>query len=205
MTLETLETLQLARSDPAWNAFVRDCPTALPFHHPSWSGLLGDCYAYSAAAMAVVDRRGQIVGGIPVVDVRKPFGARRYVGLPFTDYCPLLSTGSPRADVAQAISNGAARLRLNALEIRDALPPGEHVHTTASAVRHTLALSGGPDSVAHGVSKHHRRNIRRAEQSNLTLRQGTSRSEMRAFYRLHVMTRQRLGVPVQPWGFFDSL
>jgi lipid II:glycine glycyltransferase (peptidoglycan interpeptide bridge formation enzyme) len=85
------------------------------------------------------------------------------------------------------------------------LPANQRVHTSAQAVRHTLELSDDPEVVAQGISRHHRRNIRRAEQSKLTVCFGTSVSDMGTFYRLHLLTRQRLGVPVQPWHFFESL
>jgi CelD/BcsL family acetyltransferase involved in cellulose biosynthesis len=199
------ETVQLPLSDPTWSAFVRSCPTATPFHHPAWSGLLADAYGYRAFALAVRDASGEIVGGMPALDVQRPFGDRRYVSLPFTDYCPLLSASGAAAAVTQSLVSATATLALDALEVRGALPAGERVHTSAHAVRHTLELADDPEAVARGISRHHRRNIRRAEQSNLSVRFGTSTRDMRAFYRLHVMTRQRQGVPVQPWHFFESL
>jgi CelD/BcsL family acetyltransferase involved in cellulose biosynthesis len=201
----TLETVQLPLSDPTWSAFVRGCSTATPFHHPSWGALLAECYGYRPHALAVRDAHGEIVGGMPVLDVHRPFGGRRYVSLPFTDYCPLLAANGAEAAVTQSLVSAATTLRLHALEVRGALPPGQRVHTSAQAVRHTLELSDNPDTVARGISKHHRRNIRRAEQSNLRFHFGTRPADMDTFYRLHLLTRQRLGVPVQPWHFFESL
>ena len=200
-----LETVQLPLSDPAWNAFVRSCAAAGPFHHPGWTRLLADCYGYRPLALAVVDTNGDIVGGLPALDVQRPFGGRRYVSLPFTDYCPLLSTSGGEAAVTQSLVTATTTLRLDALEVRAALPPRERVHTSAHAVRHTLVLADDPEVVARGISKHHRRNIRRAEQADLTFQFGTCVSDMRAFYRLHLVTRQRLGVPIQPWHFFEAL
>jgi CelD/BcsL family acetyltransferase involved in cellulose biosynthesis len=201
----TLETVQLPLSDAAWSAFVRGCPTALPFHHPSWGGLLATCYRYRPLALAVLDRTGEIVGGMPALDVRRPFGGRRYISLPFTDYCPLLSAGETQAAVTESLITAAATLRLDALEVRGALPASERVHTSAQAVRHTLELSDDPEAVARGISKRHRRNVRRAEQANLSVSFSTSARAMGTFYRLHLLTRQRLGMPVQPWHFFESL
>ena len=40
-------------------------------------------------------------GGLPVLDVRHPFGRRRYVSLPFTDYCPMLGDQSHAAAVTR--------------------------------------------------------------------------------------------------------
>src|SRR6266852_4875234 len=136
-----LETVQLPLSDPAWHAFVARCPTALPFHHPGWGGLLADVYGYRPLALAVRDPNGDIVGGVPALDVQRPFGGRRYVSLPFTDYCPLLSASGAEAAVTESLVTAVATLRLAALEVRAALPASDRVHTAAHAVRHTLALS----------------------------------------------------------------
>jgi CelD/BcsL family acetyltransferase involved in cellulose biosynthesis len=201
----SFETRRLALSDSSWGAFVRDSSSAMPFHHPSWALLLANCYGYPSFALGVVSTNGKIVGGMPVLDVRRPFGVRRSASLPFTDYCPILTEPDNEPAVADALVNAARALDLGALEVRAPLPPGEGVHSAVYAVRHTLELDTDPDAVARGISKHHRRNIRRAEQSNLTLRIGSGVRDMATFYRLHLLTRQRLGVPVQPWHFFKSL
>jgi len=200
-----LETVQVPLSDPAWRTFVHRCSGAGPLDHPGWAELLAHCYGYRPLALAVIDTHGDIVGGAPALDVQRPLGGRRYVSLPFTDYCPLLAEPGAEATVTESLVLAAATLKLDALEVRATLSPNERVHTSAGAVRHTLALVDDPQAVAQGISKHHRRNIRRAEQADLTVRFGTAVDDMRAFYRLHLLTRQRLGVPIQPWHFFASL
>ncbi len=197
-----LQVEQLPLTDPRWNGFVDSHPAALPFHHPSWATLLAACYAYRAFALVMRDMQGDIAGGLPVLEVRKPLGGRRYISLPFTDYCPPLTVQGSEPEVTRTLVDTTAALRLDALEVRDALAPAAGVHTTTQAVRHVLDLTG---DVERGISKHHRRNIRKAEQSSLTVRFSTSPSDMEAFYRLHLLTRQRLGVPIQPWRFFESL
>jgi CelD/BcsL family acetyltransferase involved in cellulose biosynthesis len=200
-----LETVQVPLSDSAWRAFVDRCSGAGPFHHPGWAELLAHCYGYRPLALAVIDTHGDIVGGAPALNVQRPLGGRRYVSLPFTDYCAPLAEPGAEATVTESLVLAAATLKLDVLEVRAALSPNERVHTSAGAVRHTLALVDDPEAVAQGISKHHRRNIRRAEQADLTVRFGTAVDDMRAFYRLHLLTRQRLGVPIQPWHFFEAL
>jgi lipid II:glycine glycyltransferase (peptidoglycan interpeptide bridge formation enzyme) len=51
----------------------------------------------------------------------------------------------------------------------------------------------------------HARNVRRAERSGLLVEQGTSPQAVETFYRLHLLTRRRLGVPIQPRRFFERL
>jgi lipid II:glycine glycyltransferase (peptidoglycan interpeptide bridge formation enzyme) len=55
------------------------------------------------------------------------------------------------------------------------------------------------------LSSMHRRNIRVAERRGVTIERGDGVADLKTFYRLHIVTRKRLGVPVQPWKFFELI
>jgi len=78
-------------SDQRWASFVQASPDAAPFHRPEWAQMLGACYGYRAFALSKVDAGGRIYSGLPLIDVTGPFGRRRWVSLPFTDYCAPLA------------------------------------------------------------------------------------------------------------------
>jgi lipid II:glycine glycyltransferase (peptidoglycan interpeptide bridge formation enzyme) len=74
------------------------------------------------------------------------------------------------------------------------------------AVVHTLDLSSDADAVAAEFSKSARRNIRLAERRGVVVRRARDERELtEVFFGLHLATRHRLGVPVQPKRFFDRL
>jgi CelD/BcsL family acetyltransferase involved in cellulose biosynthesis len=76
----------------------------------------------------------------------------------------------------------------------------------AQAVTHVLDLTAGAEEVSAGFSRSQvRRNIRRAEREGVTVQAGTSDAHVRSFYKLHMRTRRRQGVPVQPRAFFRLL
>jgi CelD/BcsL family acetyltransferase involved in cellulose biosynthesis len=200
-----LEAVELTLSDPTWDLFVKHHRRATAFHHPAWARLLAETYAYRPRVLAAVSEANRIVGGLPVLDVSRPFGLRRWVSLPFTDYCPVLADDGAETPVASAIVGLASARHLGALELRAALAADDRVRTSVHAVRHTLNLADEPAAVLARISKHHRRNIRRAEQAQVRVRLGVTSGDMAVFYRLHLLTRRRLGVPVQPWHFFDAL
>jgi CelD/BcsL family acetyltransferase involved in cellulose biosynthesis len=155
--------------------------------------------------LAVRAHDGHIVGGLPLLDVTRPFGGRRWVSLPFTDYCPLLTATDAADTVARAVTDAVAAHQGTTVEVRAPLCAVERVYTSVHAVRHTLELGSDTEAAFKRISKHHRRNIRRAEQGDLCVQLGTTTADMAVFYRLHVATRQRLGVPVQSWHFFERL
>lgn len=172
----------------------------MPFHHPAWATLLADCYGFSAFALAVADERGGLVAGVPVIETRSPLRRRRWVSLPFTDVCPPLGSG----DLGAALDEERRRAGIPRLEVRDELPEGQ---TRATAVLHTLELQESSDAL---FSRFHpsqvQRNIRRAEKEGVRVRHGASAEDLvDVFYSLHLRTRRRQGVPVQPKRFFRLL
>jgi hypothetical protein len=191
----------LAVDDPRWAAFVGDHPAASPFHHPVWAKLLADCYRFRCF-VAALDDGTSIHAGMPMIEVRDLRRRRSWIGLPFTDSCRVLATDD---DARLALLNGLTdpELRAPRMEIR------EHVDLPGwlgvpRGVRHVLPL-GDIGDVRSGYTNNVRRNLRRAERDGVRVKEGQGRDDMRTFYALHVCTRHRQGVPVQPWRFFDLI
>lgn len=195
----------LSIHDPRWIDFIRGCPDASPFHHPAWATLLAQCYGYRPMVIALTDTGGRITAAVPAMDVGTSLTERRWVSLPFTDSCPLLTRKPLDKQLAMALTQEVRFHGVNAYELRGALPEVPHVHAGIVAVRHTLILSPDAESVYQGFSKMHRRNALKAHRSGVTVEMGRSPSDVAIFYRLHLLTRRRLGVPVQPRRFFRLL
>lgn len=196
----------LELTDPRWAGFVAAHPAATPFHHPDWTRLVAGCYGFRAFALAVGDEAGVIRTGLPVVEVRHLRGVPRWVSLPYTDYCPpLVSPGEQERQLVAALQRASRAAGVARVEIRAPVTDG----TTAGpqALRHVLALSHDPAEVYAGFHRSQvQRSIRRAEREGLTVRRGTSPNDLvDTFYQLHLRTRRRQGVPVQPRRFFRLL
>ena len=202
--------LRFSRSDiehPAWVDFVAGHPNAVLFHHPEWARLLADCYRFDAFALTATDRSGRIVAGLPVMEVSGLLRRRRWVALPFTDTCsPLLA-----ADVGIAFASDLAAFRavsgIRALEVRTDLDGGDEAFRAQVGTLHTLDLTPGLDAVHKTFSRSRvRPEIRRAEREGVRIREANQASDVTTtYYDLHVGTRRRQGVPVQPRRFFDLL
>lgn len=194
----------LSLEDPRWLGFVESRPEATLFHHPAWARLLADCYGYRATAIALTESNGTIAAGLPVIDVSRPLGRHRWVSLPFTDRCAALGAGS-MDEVATALVDFARSRKLDALEVRAPLAQHADVQRATAFVRHELALSLDKTPTWERLFKNHRRNVRIAERSGVRIVAGDPARELEVFYRLHLRTRRRLGVPTQPRRFFDLL
>jgi CelD/BcsL family acetyltransferase involved in cellulose biosynthesis len=200
------DVMVLELTDPRWADFVATHPAATPFHHPDWTRLVAGCYGFRAFALAVSDVTGGIRAGLPVVEVRHLRGGPRWVSLPYTDYCPLLaSKGEQEDQLLAALRRSSRAAGVRRVEIRGPIADG--AAAGPSALRHVLALAHNPADVYAGFHRSQvQRNIRRAEREGLTVRLGTSPHDLvDTFYRLHLRTRRRQGVPVQPRRFFRLL
>jgi CelD/BcsL family acetyltransferase involved in cellulose biosynthesis len=193
--------------DSDWHAFLVCAPHATPFHHPAWSTVLAETYGFRPFALVHREPGGRISEGLPVVEIAPPFGRPRWVALPFTDYCPPLALGPTLRDdfVADldALRCGAAVARL---EVRAPLAAHD-VQLQERAIRHVLPLTTDSEELLQSVCSHHvRRNVRKAIREGVAVRTAETESDLvDVFYRLHLMTRRRLGVPVQPRQYFRLL
>ena len=155
--------------------------------------------------MAVLlDAHGSIRAGLPLIEVGA--GARRrWVSLPFTDRCgPLAVDDATCAEFAALLADTRRELGLRRIEVRDRLPGG---WTTEQGHWHQLELSPDPEAIYARVHKSRVKGaIRRAAREGVLVERGETAHDLcDVFYRLHVMTRKRLGVPVQPRRFFELL
>ena len=193
----------LPLDDPRWRAFVDQHPGRTPFHDPAWAQLVADCYGFDAFGAALTRADGELRAGAPMVAVRRLAGRPRWVSLPFTDYCPpLAASPTDEAELAQGLLAESREAGLASIELRaplsGAMPAGP------PALRHVLALDPDPAVVyARFHASQVQRNIRRAEREELSVRRSTEpRDLLTTFYDLHLRTRRRQGVPIQPRRFF---
>ena len=192
--------------DPDWSRLVARHPGATCFHQPAWATVIAACYRFRAFAVVRRDAAGGVVAGLPLVEVRRPGGPRRWICLPFTDECgPLATAEGAAATLLRAADDLRRRLRVADLVVRHAVPVPEF-SARAVAVTHRLALRVPADGTPPRRRGSVRRAIAGAERAGVRVRFGDRRSDLlEEFYRLHVHTRRRQGVPVQPRRYFELL
>ena len=201
------QTDVMALSDPRWLAFVQSQADATVFHHPTWANMLAETYGYRPLVLTQSSMDGLIVAGIPLLEIRSRLTGRRFISLPFTDYCPPLAQDPESLSL---LSAGLMAWRVSVgdplIEVRGELPLTSSVHVMAAGVRHVLLLEGDCDGVLRRFNRSQvQRGIRRAQRDEVHVRIATSCAELMLFYDLHLRTRRRLGVPVQPRRFFEAM
>jgi CelD/BcsL family acetyltransferase involved in cellulose biosynthesis len=208
MNVETLDPLR----DPRWQRLVDAAPGPTVFAHPAWLELVGRRYRYDMTALGVVDG-DELVAGLPLARVESRLTGKRIVALPFSDVCPPLHRdGADAAAAVSALAGALAAERRSTgldIEVRDALHGIPGAHVVPRFLVHRLALEADAAAVLARTSKSQiRRGIKKAEREGVTIQARTDRAALQDFYRLHLRTRRRQGVPIQPKGFilgFEAL
>jgi CelD/BcsL family acetyltransferase involved in cellulose biosynthesis len=199
--------VELGISDPRWLDFVSSSPRALPYHHPAWAALFAECYGFRTFAIAIADRSGRLFAGLPLAEVRAPLRGHRWVSLPFTDYLPPLAADDVAvARLVDELDSRRAEAGIRAVEVRaDVGVPG--VHRLAEAYAHVLRLQPDAEAVFRTFKKSQVQGaIQKAQREGVSIRRGERPQDLtHVFFDLHVETRRRHGIPVQPRRFFELL
>jgi len=198
------DLVELDPAGSAWSALVAEAPEATAFHHPAWGQVLADAYGFRSTVLAMTDAGGRVRAGAALARVRRLRRAA-WVSLPFADHCPALALDPASRD---RFATGLAAWGASAgapIEVRGGIPVMPAWPGAAIAVQHVLALDGDPAAQRARIHATHRKRIRQAERSGLAVRLGRSHEDVADFYRLHVATRRRQGVPVQPRAFFEAV
>ncbi len=193
-------------NDPAWISFVQAHPHANIFHSPAWMRVLSQCYHFDGFALAALDEKGQVQAGLPVMQTRHSGTRPRWVALPFSDHCePLLSPSFQRQEYIAMLGMQINQPPQPAMEIRADLAGNHHFWVQKEYVLHQLALQPSFQLTQARIHSMHRRNAQTAERRGVQVLFGRAAADMETYYHLHLMTRKRQGVPVQPRRFFNLL
>ncbi len=194
-------------TDKHWQNYILNEPDHTIYHHPQWAKVISETYGYHAFAVVNTDDAGEIITGIPLMDINSWLTGKRWVSLPFSDYCKMLChDNQSQKSLVNGLIHEADNCAIPYIEIRDEVPLAplqrmqHHFHV------HQIDLTIGEENVF--TSFHRRRvqtNIRKADKNGIVVTRHTNSEAVDAFYKLHLLTRKKHGVPTQPKKYFYSL
>jgi Acetyltransferase (GNAT) domain len=191
--------------EPVWDHVVTLHRDANCFHTSAWAKVLHQTYSHRPFYLQFSCRR-RLAALIPLMEVRSPFTGRRGVCLPFSDACePLVFDPEVIELVKDRLIRFAQERRWRYLEIRG----GKFFRLASNSVPqfygHRLDLCRAVDELVSRFASPVGRAIRKAERSGVSAAVVRNRQAIVDFYRLHVQTRRRHGLPPQPVSFFLNI
>jgi hypothetical protein len=190
-----------------WDRLAGSHPGHTLFHLSAWARVLHNTYGHRPFYF-VCSMGTHPAALIPLMEVRSALTGRRGICLPFSDFCaPLffVREAAVRDSVFATLSSLMRERRWKHWEVRGSDESCSMGTPDAAFYAHTLSLLDGPDVLFERFDPAVRRAIRKAEGSGLTVSVRRDREAMIEFYRLHVITRRRHGMPVQPLAFFLNI
>jgi hypothetical protein len=198
--------------DRRWDIFVSGHENASIYHSSEWKEVLELTYHHLTPLYVILENNEwEIEAGVASFLVNSYITGKRIVGLPFSSYSdPLFSIPEHGRILLQVFVKKAQELQLKYAEFRLSKPvnfldPCEF-QSTNKFITHILWLNRNKDDLFasfHTTSV--RQNIKRAEKNGLNLVEGKSRKDIKEFFRLHLLTRRKIGLPSQPERFFTNM
>jgi Acetyltransferase (GNAT) domain len=215
--LSTSEILQkenanrISLTDPHLSAFIEQHTTEPLYYDQAWLSLLEKLYGYSIIPLTTTNSNGEITGFLPLCSINSLLTGKRLVGLPFSDYCPLLAVDNDSAnDLLDQAMHLAQKQKVKYLELRtggnDVLAQHHDFVEGNLYVRWLLPLTTNPDDIESRLRKPILRQIKKSQNFGVKVRIAESREDVPLYYRLHLQTRSKKhGMPAQPQKFFYHL
>lgn len=202
-----MSIIRISPQDPRWLDLIQNHPDAMIFHHPGWMQNLEETYRYKTFIVAIESEDRKISAGVPIAEVNSRLTGKRWVSLPFSDFCqPLYRDGGS----LEALTDGLVELKretgIPRIELRWEYPSRSVIKTTGQNVYHIGHFHRETEEELLAQFKQKVRYcIRSTKERGVRVEEGTSQDFLREFYRVHSYTRRRHGVPVQPWQYFVNL
>jgi CelD/BcsL family acetyltransferase involved in cellulose biosynthesis len=194
-------------ADPRWDELVARHPDADVYHLGAWAQVLKRAYGDRPAYLAIEAEDGSLAGGLPLVLTSGLVTRRRMRSLPvFPPAGPLADSDEDLRMLIDGAcrSTDAQRARVWTLHTRrgelEAAAP--QLRWVPKHPTYILALDGDPDEMRRGWKKSARnlwRSVKKAEQAGVTVRVGSSKADLDAFYGLYARTMRRRRVLPRPY------
>jgi CelD/BcsL family acetyltransferase involved in cellulose biosynthesis len=196
-------------TDKRWDEFVAGQKSGVIFHTAAWARVIKESYGYAARYYVIEDDDDRICAAMPFFQIKSLFTGNRLVSLPFSDFCCPLGNDNEISvlfnHVKQELGEGAGSY----LEIRgwpDGLSPDRlGLHRRDYHLLYLLDLEPDAEKLNGKFHDSVRRGIRQAEKRGVEVRMTHDEADLDLFYKLHLITRKKLGVLPQPRSFFKAL
>jgi hypothetical protein len=192
-----------------WDDFVGGQKNSTIFHTAAWARTIREAYGYSPSYYVLEDSAGHFNAAMPIYQVHSALTGNRLVCLPFSDSCCPLGSGDEITLLLSHVKKEIEAGKASYLEIRgwpDGLPASQlGLESRDYHLLYVLELETDASSLNEKFHDSVRRSIRQAEKRGVAVRMTQDESDLNLFYKLHVITRKKLGVLPQPHAFFKAL
>jgi FemAB-related protein (PEP-CTERM system-associated) len=185
-----------------WDVYVHAHPDASFFHRVGWKRVIEDAFGHRTHFL-LAERGGEIVGVLPLAEIRSRLFGHSLASLPFCAYGGILADhdAAYRAldEAAQAL---ARELNVGALEYRNLAPQHAHWPTKDLYVTFKKAIDPDIEANMNAIPRKQRAMVRKGIKAGLV---GEIDADTRRFFDAYSTSVHRLGTPVFSRRYFQLL
>ncbi len=198
VTVRTLEARDLAQ----WDAYVNIHPDATFFHRAGWKRVIEAAFGHRTHFL-LAERGGEMVGVLPLVEIRSRLFGHNLGSLPFCTYGGILADHDAawRA-LDEAAQTLAMRLKVGALEYRNQMAQHAHWPTKDLYVTFRKAIEPDVEANMNAIPRKQRAMVRKGIKAGLV---GEIDPDTTRFFQAYSASVHRLGTPVFSRKFFRLL
>ena len=192
-------------NDFRWKDFILKESDADVFHHPAWLNTIMKEYNFPIKIVAVVDE-AEIKAGIPFAFMKSLTGAKKLISLPFSDYCnPLASNKEDVKYIFNYLEEKRKAENYSLIKLSALADIDNHYISEVKEMVHIIDILEDEDKMLKSFKRSMRLGIQKADRNELQTVIRNDEEGIDEFYKLHLMTRRKIGVPTQPKSFFFNI
>jgi FemAB-related protein (PEP-CTERM system-associated) len=201
--LEPPQIRELSTQDvPRWDAFVNQCPAATFFHLAGWREVLEGAFGHRTRFL-YAERQGEIVGVLPLAEVKSRIFGHSLVSLPFCVYGGVAASDDhAQRALVETAENIGQRLRVDYLELRHIEPRNPAWPRQDLYVTFRKAILPDVDANMLAIPRKQRAMVRKGIKAGLRSEIDTDTDR---FFQLYADNVHRHGTPALPQRYFDLL
>lgn len=187
----------------SWDAYVSSRSSATGYHTWAWRDVIERTFGHAPFyVMARARVRPDVVGVLPLVEIRSRLFGRTLTSLPFVNYGGVVADSEPAAEALLAFARDLAVTRgCRHVELRHVGRRFERLPCKQHKVTMRLPLAPG---LWDRLDRKVRNQIRKAMKSNLTVERGGV-DLLSEFYQVFCRNMRDLGTPVYTRRLFEEV
>jgi FemAB-related protein (PEP-CTERM system-associated) len=194
-----------ASDSSIWDQYVQKHKGHSPYHLFAWLAAIEAAYSHGVYYL-VARQDVNIVGILPLVNIRIPFKGSSLCSLPFCDVGGCLADNSEvQIALEQKATELKGRLNSKSIEYRERAEISDNTQFEGRKVSMLLPLPETSDELFSGFKSKLRSQIRKAEKNSLTYELGTNQQFIDEFYAVFSENMLRLGSPVHSKKWIESI
>ncbi len=192
-----------------WDAFVHSHPQASPYHLYAWGQAIAKAYGHKPIYL-IARQDDQVVGVLPLVQLKLPVLLNELVALPFCDVGSCLAANRQAEDrlLVEAVKC-REQTKAKALQLRGPLRDAAAGSVSFSPVesgkvRMLLALPDSSEELLASFKSKLRSQVNKAEKNGVAFR-WTGGDGVDLFYGVFCQNMHELGSPAHSRAFFQAI